>query len=42
MTQEQSDRFNEILVKETGDIDISRKVGRFSVTFPPRVHWDNI
>jgi len=31
MTQEQSDRFNEILVKKTRDMDISRKVGRFSV-----------
>lgn len=32
MTQEESDRFHEILVKTTQDPDISRKVGRFSVT----------
>ncbi len=32
MTQEESDRFHEMLVKATQDPDISRKVGRFSVT----------
>ena len=32
MTQEESDRFHEMLVKATLDPDISRKVGRFSVT----------
>ena len=32
LTQEQSDRFQEILVQTTGDPDIARKVGRFSAT----------
>jgi PAS domain S-box-containing protein/putative nucleotidyltransferase with HDIG domain len=32
LTQEQSDRFNEIIVKKTQDKDISRKVGRYSAT----------
>lgn len=32
LTQEQSDRFHEILAETTQDPDISKKVGRFSVT----------
>lgn len=32
LTQEQSDRFNEIIAKKTQDKDISRKVGRYSAT----------
>ena len=32
LTQEQVDRFHDILAKTTQDPDISRKVGRFSVT----------
>ena len=32
LTQEQSDRFNEIIVKKTQDKDISRKAGRYSAT----------
>jgi PAS domain S-box-containing protein/putative nucleotidyltransferase with HDIG domain len=32
LTQKQSDRFHEILVKTTQDPDISKKVGRFSAT----------
>ena len=32
LTQDQSDRFHDILVKTTQDTDISNKVGRFSVT----------
>jgi hypothetical protein len=32
LTQEQSDRFNEIIAKKTQDKDISRKAGRYSAT----------
>ena len=32
LTQDQSDRFHDILVRTTQDTDISNKVGRFSVT----------